>query len=502
MNEQTKKNLDELYKELRIIRTYDHAVAIIDFDFETCAPVEGRGDEGDVISYFANKKFAISNSGKMKRTIGYLYGHIEELDELDRILIRKLNENLEKTAAVTAKTQLKWLKIYNQAYIDWLKAKEVGDFSLYKKSFCAVIKASKEKVALRKNALPDLYDNLLNDCEKGVLSATLDKFFDELKVGLMELIAKIKSSDHVIRRDFLSRKVPIYKQQEFSEYVLKLNGYDFKRGHISTTEHPFTNEIAKNDVRVTTHYFENMFLSNLYSVIHEGGHAILMQNEPEEDFEHFINDSVTNGMHESVSRFYENVIGRSKEYISLIYPEFHRLFNEELSDVTERELYEAVNIVEPSLIRTEADEVTYGLHIVIRYEMEKAISAGKISPAAAKKEWNRLYREYLGVTPKNDAEGILQDVHWTNDFGYFPSYALGNAYNAMYLKRISSEMDFKGAIARGDLAAVNDWMKKNVFAEANRLTPEKWLLKLTGRPLTAKDFLEYLNDKYSEIYGF
>ena len=134
--------------------------------------------------------------------------------------------------------------------------------------------------------------------------------------------------------------------------------------------------------------------------------------------------------------------------------------------------------------------------------MEKAISSGKLSPSAAPKEWNRLYREYLGVTPKNDAEGILQDVHWTNDFGYFPSYALGNAYNAMYLKKISAEMDFKGAIARGDFAAVNGWMKKNVFAEANRLTPKEWLLKLTGRSLTAKDFLEYLNAKYSEIYGF
>lgn len=502
MTELTKTKLNELYKTLETLRTYNHALALMNFDFETAAPIRARENEGDTISYFSNQAFKISSSKKTKDLIVYLNEHKDELDELDRSLVDKLYDGYLKEKNVSAKLQLRWSKLYNKAYIDWFSAKQAKDYKLFKNSFGKVIKAQKEMVALRENALPDLYDNLLNDCERGVLTEQLDVFFAELKQGLMELIAKIKAQKHRVRTDFLSRRVPVHKQEEFSRYLLKLNGYDFERGYLSTTEHPFTMDVAQDDARVTTHYYEDMFVSNIYSVIHEGGHAIFMQNEREEDHEHFINDYITNGMHESVSRFYENVIGRSEAYIRLIYPEFHRLFAEELGDVTERELYEAVNLVTPSLIRTEADEVTYGLHVVIRYEMERAICADKIKLGDIPKEWKRLYKEYLGVTPKNDAEGVLQDMHWTGGFGYFPSYALGNAYNAMYLKEIKKDMDFDKVISDGDLSKIKDWLKERVFKKANVLTPTEWLKDICGKSLSAKDFLEYLNDKYSKIYGF
>ncbi len=502
MTETTQKHLKKLYKTLKLLKKYEHAVALMNFDFETAAPPCARDDENDTINFFANESFRISNSKATKETIVYLYEHKDELEELDKALIDGLYDEYLKTKNVTPSVQLKWLKVYGRAYTDWLAAKKAGKFRYFKKSLAAVVAAAREEINLRENALPDFYDNLLNDCEKGMLKAELDGFFGELKVGLIDLIAKIKSSKQVIRRDFLSRKVPVYKQAEFSDYVLKLNGYDFDKGYLTTTEHPFTMDISRYDARVTTHYYEDMFLSNIYSVVHEGGHAIFMQNERAEDYEHFINDRITNGMHESVSRFYENVIGRSEEYIGLIYPQLKRVFSEELKDVSERELYEAVNIVEPSLIRTEADEVTYGLHIVIRYEMEKALCSGKLKVEDVPAEWNRLYKEYLGVTPKTDAEGVLQDVHWTSGFGYFPSYALGNAYNAMYLKKISEDMDFKGAIRRGDFAAINEWMKERVFKKANVLTPKEWLKDITGESLSAKPFIDYLTEKYSKIYCF
>ena len=500
MTELTKKNLSELYKKLGKIKNYEHALGLMEFDFETAAPVDAREEQSEVISFFSNESFKISNSKRMKELIVYLHEHREELEELDRVLSDKLYESYLKEKNVTPATQMRWSKIYNKAYIDWIDAKEKGDFSLFKDSFGKIIEVSKEEVSLRENALPDLYDNMLNDCEKGVLGDTLDVFFDQLKAGLIDLISRIKRSKHVIRRDFLSRRVPIHKQEEFSRYLLELNGYDFKRGYLTTTEHPFTMDVAKNDARVTTHYHEDMFLSNVFSVIHEGGHAIFMQNEREEDHAHFINDSITNGMHESVSRFYENVIGRSKEYIHLIYPKFIELFGDELGDVSERELYEAVNIVEPSLIRTEADEVTYGLHIVIRYEMEKMIVSGKLPLEDVPKTWNRLYSEYLGVTPESDKDGVLQDVHWTGGFGYFPSYALGNSYNAMYLKNICNDIDFRGDILSGNFTEINGWLKEHVFKLANVLTPGEWIKDITGRSLTPDDFLEYLNAKYADIY--
>ena len=495
------ENLKKLYKKLELMRKYEHALGIIYFDFETSVPKKGMEKESEIASYFSNEHFKIKNSKSFKDLVIKLHDEIDTLDYLDQVLVKDLYEDYLKTKNITPKFNLTMSKIYDKAYIDWLKAKESKKYKAFIPSLKKVIDISKKEIALREVKLDDLYDNMLNDCEKGLLQKDLDIFFSELRDGLIELINKIKNSKKKIREDFLSRNVPIYKQEEFSKYLLKLNGYDFDRGYLTTTEHPFTSSIDYDDARVTTHYHEDMVLSNIFSVVHEGGHAIFMQNEPYEDYLHFINDSITNGMHESVSRFFENVIGRSKSYIHLIYPKFIETFNE-FSDVTENELYEAVNIVKPSLIRTEADEVTYGLHIVIRYEMEKKLVSGELKVEDAAKEWKRLYKEYLGVEPKNDSEGILQDVHWTGGFGYFPSYAIGNAYNAMYLKELKKKYNFEELIEKGDFKTINEWLKNNIFKDANHLEPKEWIKSITNKSLTAKDFIEYLNDKYSKIYNF
>ena len=495
------ENLKKLYKKLELIRKYDHALGIIYFDFETSVPKNAMERESEIASFFSNERFKIENSKSFKELVVKLHDEIDTLDYLDQVLVKDLYEDYLKTKNITPKFELMMSKIYDKAYIDWLKAKEKKNYKAFVSSFKKVIDISKKAIDLREVKLDNLYDIMLNDCEKGVLQEELDIFFNDLKKGLIDLLNKIKNSNKKIRDDFLSRKVPIYKQEAFSKYLLELNGYDFNRGFLTTTEHPFTTSIDYDDARVTTHYYEDMVLSNIFSVVHEGGHAIFMQNEPREDYKHYINDNITNGMHESVSRFFENVIGRSKAYIHLIYPKFIETFDE-FKDVTEEELYEAVNIVTPSLIRTEADEVTYGLHIVIRYEMEKKLVSGELRVEDAAKEWKRLYKEYLGVEPKNDKEGILQDVHWASGFGYFPSYAIGNAYNAMYLKEFKKQHNFDELVEKGDFKTIINWLKDNVFKDANHFEPKEWIKSITGRELTAKDFLEYLNDKYSKIYGF
>ena len=497
-----KEKLAQLKETLELLRKYDHATSIIGFDFETIVPKDAREEESEVLNFFYNEAFKIRNSDEMKKLIQDLYKEKDNIeDPLDKKLVENLYEDLMKTINVTPEFDLKCSSIITNAYSKWLEAKEKNDYSLYKDAFKDVIDIQKEAVALRENKLPNYYDNLLDDCEKGMLQEDLDPFFKELKEGLVELLNKINSSKHVIRRDFLSRNVPIYKQEAFSKYLLELNGYDLNKGALTTTEHPFTMPLAKNDARVTTHYYEDMFLSNIFSVIHEGGHAILMQNEREIDYEHFLNDNVTNGMHESVSRFYENVIGRSKQYIHLIYPKLIETFAE-FKDVSERELYEAVNIVEPSLVRTEADEVTYALHIIIRYEMEKMICNDQIKVEDIPAMWNKLYKEYLGLDVPSDAFGVLQDVHWTSGFGYFPSYAIGNCYNAMYVKRMEKEIPLWELVEKGDFKTINEWMKNNVFIHANVLSPKQWIKELTGESLSPKAFLEYLNKKYKDIYQF
>lgn len=501
MKETTLNKINLLKEKLTLIRKYHHALGIMYFDFETIVPSKAREEEADILDFFSNEAFKLQNDDEMKKLIVELYQEREDIDDpLDRSLVEKKYEEYLKTKNITPEFDLKMSNIFSRSYNTWLKAKEAKDYNLYKDVFKEVIDICKEANELREDKLDSYYDNCLNDCEKGLIQKDLDPFFTELKEGLIDLIKRIQNSDHKIRDDFLSRNVPIYKQELFSKYLLELNGYDFSKGVLSTTEHPFTTSISKNDARVTTHYYEDMFVSNIFSVIHEGGHAIFMQGERDEDHEHFINDYISNGMHESVSRFYENVIGRSKEYIHLIYPKFQEIFKDEFSDVSEQELYEAVNIVTPSLIRTEADEVTYGLHIIIRYEMEKLICSNKIELNDIPKMWNKLYKEYLGVDVPNDAEGVLQDVHWTSGFGYFPSYAIGNCYNAMYVKRMKEEIPLDDLILNGDFTSINKWMKENVFVHANVLTPKEWIKELTGKELSPKDFLEYLNKKYSDIY--
>lgn len=285
-----------------------------------------------------------------------------------------------------------------------------------------------------------------------------------------------------------------------AEYLLKTIGFDFNRGAFSTAEHPFTTGIAKDDVRLTTHYYPNAFASSLFSIIHEGGHALFEQLQPAENFDYFIEGNKTMGMHESVSRFYENRIGRSAEFIHLIYPKCVEIFPEVFKDVSEKEFYEAMNVVEPSLVRTEADEFTYTLHVIICYEIEKLMVAKKIKIDDLPKIWNDKYEEYLGVRPQSDSEGVLQDVHWTSGFGYFPAYAIGNMYNAMYLNEMQKEFDLKAAVLAGDFAKINGWMSDRVWARADRESPKDWIKNITGRIFTADDFLDYLDEKYSNLY--
>ena len=328
----------------------------------------------------------------------------------------------------------------------------------------------------------------------------MDKAFGECTSRLVPLLKKIQNSKKKIRTDFLSREVTDEQQKKMAQYLLEVMGYDFSRGAFTTTEHPFTDGLAKDDARVTTHYYPTMFASSMFSIIHEGGHALFEQLQPEADHEHYITQNKTMGMHESVSRFYENRIGRSEAFIHLIYPKVCEIFPQVMSDVSEKELYEAMNIVTPSLIRTEADEFTYTFHIIIRYELEKLIVNGGAKIDDLRDLWNKKYSEYLGVTPQKDSEGILQDVHWSSGFGYFPTYAIGNMYNAMYYKKMSESFNIDEAVRAGDFAKINEWMKENVFKKADTLSPKDWLKDITGKTFSPDSFLDYLEEKYSKLY--
>ncbi|MEE1114662.1 MAG: carboxypeptidase M32 [Eubacterium sp.] len=498
------KALDYVLETLTTAEYYGHTVSILNYDRETICPEKAIEEQGDLMAFMENQAFRLLKDPHFIEEGEYLYAHRNELSEGLRVLAELLHRDYLKTADITPEMNLEFSKTYNKAFGDWLQAKEKSDFSLFADSLAKVREANLKDVSLRRfeedRKPATSYDVLLDDYERGMTTADLDEAFGECRERLVPLLGKIRKSPKKIRTDFLSRTVTDEQQKQMADYLLRTIGFDFKRGAISTAEHPFTDGLGRNDARITTHYYPDMFSSSMFSVIHEGGHALFEQLQPQADYKNHITRIKTMGQHESVSRFYENRIGRSEEFIHLIYPETKKIFPQVFEDVSEREFYEAMNLVEPSLIRTEADEFTYTFHIIIRYEIEKRIVNGNAKIEELPALWNDLYEKYLGIRPDSDRNGILQDVHWTGGFGYFPAYAIGNMYNAMYTAQMEKELDLSAAVSGGDFEAINDWMAANVFAKADTLAPKDWIRDITGREFTPKDFLDYIEKKYMALY--
>ena len=501
MNKECKKHLQTVKETLSEVRLYAHAARVIGFDLQTISPDKAREAQGETEAYLDNKAFQLLKDKKFVKAAEYLYENRGALDKYDSVLAKSLHRRYQRQKRITAKMDHKFSLIENKAYVDWLHAKEAADYAQFAPSLSAIRDISMKRISLQKDIKDPLYDNLLDYYERGMTEAKLDDTFGECKERMIPFLEKIKASKKEIRTDFLHRRVSVEAQRNMANYLLNLIGFDFSRGAMTTTEHPFMDDLAIDDVRVTTHYYEDNFASSFFSVLHEGGHALFGQNTPRVHFKHFIDGEKTLGMHESVSRFYENRIGRSHAFIELVYDKAKETFPEVFCDADLEAFYEAVNVVRPSLIRIESDEFTYTFHIIIRYEIEKEIINGQAKIEDLPAMWNDKYEKYLGVRPANDREGILQDVHWSGGFGYFPTYALGNMYNAMYYNKLREKYDIDRLVREGNLDIIREWMTKHVFKKADRLDAPEWIKDITGRDFTPKDYLDYLEDKFGALYG-
>ena len=283
---------------------------------------------------------------------------------------------------------------------------------------------------------------------------------------------------------------------------MEVMGIDRTHCGIAETEHPYTTNFNNKDVRITTHYLEDNLVSSMFSVIHEGGHALYELGADDCYNYTALAGGVSMGIHESQSRFYENIIGRSPAYVHAIFPKLKELFPEQLADVDETMFYRAINKAEPSLIRTEADELTYCLHIMVRYEIEKQLISGTLAVKDVPAEWKRLYKEYLGVDVPNDREGCLQDSHWSGgSIGYFPSYALGSAYGAQMLHKMQEEIgDIWEDVAKGDLSKVTGWLRSHIHRYASFKKPDELFESVCGK-FDAKYYTDYLTEKYTKLYN-
>ena len=498
------QHLEAIRETLELADKYSHAARIMQYDLETICPQDAMAKQGETIAFFGNEAFKLMKDPAFEQHVEAAYQQMDESwNEFDVAMVKQLYHGQLKNSKITPEFNLELAKAHQKAFADWARAKETADFSMFEDSLKEVARLDRQVTSLR-SEVPELhadlpYDYQLDDYEEGMTTADLDRIFGECKERLVPLLKKIQASKKKIRTDFLSRKVTKAQQEALAYKVMEYMCYDMNRGALTTSEHPFTMDVAKDDVRITTHYYDDAFLSSLYSVVHESGHGLFELNVPGETWDHFATNK-TMGQHESVSRFYENIIGRSEAFSDVVYDMVAEAMPHVVDGVSKREFFEALNTVTPSLIRTEADEFTYTFHVIIRYEIEKEILNNGLDVSEIPVLWTKKYKEYLGVEPSNDKEGCLQDMHWTEGFGYFPAYALGNMYNAMYYNRMKEEVDIEKAIRSGSLAEINAWMKEHVWKKADLQTPKEWIMEITGRELTSRDFLDYIEAKYTKIY--
>ncbi|MDP4178832.1 MAG: carboxypeptidase M32 [Bacillota bacterium] len=499
MCEQFNQQLKGFKEELQKLEYLNSALGVLYWDMRVGIPRKSVPYRGQVLGYLSGEIYKIQTSDKMKNYIEY-FNNENELDDITKSMVENAQKIYNQTKKIPEDKYKEYAILTSNAEAVWEEAKDKSDYNLFKPYLKKIIEFQKEFIGYW-GYKDNKYDTLLDFYEPGITTQKLDKLFSELRDAIVSLLDKIKKSKVKISEEIFARGFTKQDQESFSKYILKKMGYDFDAGRVDESVHPFTINFENKDVRITTHYYENEFRSALFSCIHEGGHAIYEQDIPESLKGTMLGNGVSMGVHESQSRFYENIIGRSKEFWAFFFPEAKRRFNQ-FKDVEFNEFYKGINAVRPSLIRTEADELTYSLHVIIRYEIEKALFNDEITVDDLPQVWKDKYKEYLGIEPKNDADGVLQDMHWSGgSFGYFPSYALGNLYGAQFLNKMLKDVpDLYEKIKHGNLDDIHQWLNENIHKYGAVYKPADLIIRATGEELNAKYFIEYLNNKYSDIY--
>lgn len=502
------KKLMARTKDLMVLSS---AEAIIHWDMETMMPpkaVEQRSQQLALLSRIKHKMSTAPEIGKLLNAIltGKEYDTLGEVEKRNVYLVKK---NYDEQTALPEKLVAEIAKQQAITVNTWKKAKAAKTFATLKPDLEKLVALNKHAAQIlmkvKETAMP--YDALLDSYEPKMTANTIAMTFNQLQQGLATLLEKIQASPNQPDTGILSIHVPAEKQRKIAQTLAQTLGYDTisptAGGRIDETEHPFTSGYY-DDVRVTTHYYPDNYASAIFSVLHETGHALYEQNlNPNWKYQP-TGSPCSYGIHESQSRLYENIIGRSREFWMHWLPKLKQITAPALANVSLNQFVHAINKVNPSKIRIEADEVTYNLHIIIRFQIEKDLFADKIAVAELPVIWNQKYREYLGVNVENDSEGAMQDTHWASGlYGYFPTYALGNIYSGQLTAALAKDVqDWRRQIAQGNLENITRWLVKSVHSHGDLYDPADLMQRITGKKLDAEPYLKYLREKYSGLYEF
>ena len=497
--------LDEAIKSLMALQAklaaYGHAMGLLFYDGATTAPKGTAANRGQTMSILSEEHYKLTTGGETVALLEFLDAHKSELNEKQQRMVFLLIKDIRNMQKIPMDEYVAYQQLLVEADDVWHRAKETSDFALFEP---VLEKIFETNIRFAHYCAPekDPYDYWLSEYEDGLTMAQCDEFFATLREHIVPLLKKIKEKPQVDDA-MLHGHFPEEKQAQLSDYLMRTMGLDLDHVGLSTTEHPFTTSLGSHfDERITTHYLEENFASSMFSVIHEGGHALYDTGSADDLAYTVLDGGVSMGIHESQSRLFENYVGRSRAFIHYLYPTLLELFPQQLNGVTEEEIYRAVNRAEPSLIRTEADELTYSLHIMVRYELEKALMQGTLTVADLPAAWNAKYKEYLGVDVPDDTHGCLQDIHWAmGDMGYFPSYALGSAYSAQAVDDLRKTMDLDAQWAEGNMQPLKDALRSRVWQYGRAKEPQWLVQSLCGGAFDAAHYTNYLKNKYTELYG-
>lgn len=483
------------------------ALTLLEWDQETLAPPMADEWTAKVVGGLSNIYLESLVNDDVKKKLEKLQNERElsQLSEIEQSIVKEWVNVIKQLEPIPQNEYQAYTELVARAGNVWAKAKEKEDFSIFCPYLKEIVEYKRKFATYRKKARKDrkieLYDILLEDYEPGFTIEKLDCFFEEIKKELVPFIQEIVKKGSKKNYRLPKAKYDVEKQREFCKWLAGYVGFDFSKGVLGESEHPFSTNLHNHDVRISNHYYEENLESAIFSIIHETGHALYEFGIDSEITMTLVGFGTSMGMHESQSRFYENIIGRSESFWKPIYGKLQETFPDQLNDVSIEDFIQAINHVEPGMIRTEADELTYSLHVLVRYEVEKMLLAKEIEVEDLPQIWNEKYEKYLGVSPDSDKNGVLQDIHWScGDFGYFPSYALGTAVSAQIYKNMQEVMSVEEYLENGNLLPIRDYLKEHIYQYGKRKNINEILEEMTGEEFNASYYIEYLKGKYSKLY--
>ncbi len=490
------KKVHEIYDLSRIAR-------LLNWDKEVNMPaggLEGRAQQISTINRIQHELIISNEMGDLinraeEEVVNYAY------DSNEASLIRCLKRSHAKAKKLTVDFVMRENELSSRARAAWGKARQESDYQYFMPFMQEVIHACREKAELY--GYEDVpYDALLDNYEAGAKTKEVALILSNLKKDLVPFLEMIMASKSLVDDSFLYRSYPVEKQKEFAIHISKSIGYDYNRGHLGTVVHPFCTNFGKNDVRITTRWNENFINAGLFGVLHESGHGLYEQGMDDSLKRTDLCSATSLGVHESQSRMNENMVGRSLGFWQKHFDTLKGYFPKQLSDVDSMAFYRGINKVKSSYIRVEADELSYNLHILLRFELEQDMLNGKLDAKNLPEAWNEKMFKYLGLKVDKDKDGCLQDVHWSRPgFGYFPTYTLGNLYAAQFMEAATAQKrEINEDLKKGENNSLLNWLRVNIHCHGKKFTPKELILKVTGKPLTHEPFMKYVRKKYSLIY--